>query len=170
MPGLQHILTTLVLLTHISTATTASPIPNHTTSNPSPRPSIPITALVFDRAPGPKSCRGTLVSSITLTRPSSQHRNGTCYDMHHAAQCGVFVANKADACEARLYSMSGCPETLQEAYVTTVVFGPDRTARGGLWVSILVRCGVEIDEGRLEEEQMLLHDVFGDYVKDGGGR
>lgn len=56
----------------------------------------------------------------------------------------MFMANKEDGCEAKLFNDVGCPEGNQTAsYVNTVVFMPEQRAVGGMWKSISIRCGVE---------------------------
>lgn len=107
---------------------------------------IPILALLYSGASGSKSCRGTLLRSLNLPHPVSQHKQGACYDLPSNARCGLFISDKLDHCEADLFHTLGCLKTSQ-SYVNTVVFMPEVRPVRALWRSMLVRCGVEASDG-----------------------
>jgi len=113
---------------------------------PTPSPSsLPILALLYTGAGGPKKCRGTLLTAVSLPRPASQHKAGACYDLPENARCGLFVSEKDDHCEAKLFSNPGCLDT-DQSYVNTVVFMPELRPVGALWRSMEIRCGVDVPE------------------------
>jgi hypothetical protein len=49
-----------------------------------------------------------------------------------------------------LFNMAGCYDS-PKTYVNTVVFMPEERAVGGIWRSMLVRCGIDVPEiGQLD--------------------
>ncbi|KAI0427906.1 hypothetical protein F5Y09DRAFT_314652 [Xylaria sp. FL1042] len=115
---------------------------NRTDTNPSNPPSeqpVPISAVLFDGSPGPKDCRGSVVLHIGLTKPGAQHATPTCYNVPvpGVAQCGNFVANKDDGCEARVFSEPDCT-----TFANLAVFVPEARAFGGYVRSIEITCGI----------------------------
>lgn len=115
---------------------------------------IPILALLYSGASGPKRCRGTLITSLNLPQPASQHRQGACYDLPSNARCGLFISDRQDHCQADLFNSLGCLNTSQ-TYVNTVVFMPEIRPVGALWRSMRVRCGVQAPEGVLLDPGVL---------------
>ena len=101
--------------------------------------SLPITITIFSGSPGPKTCRGSAITTLTLPRPEGLGlRTGSqCYNLPSVAGCGNFVANKDDGCEARLFAEPSCA-----SYVNTAVFMPESRAVGGMWRSFAVECGI----------------------------
>jgi hypothetical protein len=101
--------------------------------------SLPITLSIFSGSPGPKNCRGSLLTTLTLPPPEGlgQRTGSQCYNLPSVGGCGNFVANKDDGCEARLFGEPGCVE-----YMNTAVFMPEDRAVGGVWRSLAVECGV----------------------------
>lgn len=101
--------------------------------------SLPITVTIFSGSPGPKTCRGNLVTTLTLPQPDGLGlRTGAqCYNLPSVAGCGNFRANKNDGCEARLFAEPACV-----SYVNTAVFMPENRAVGGMWRSFSVECGI----------------------------
>jgi hypothetical protein len=101
--------------------------------------SLPITVTIFSGSPGPKTCRSSALASLTLPRPEglSLRTGAQCYNLPSPAGCGIFVANKDDGCEARLFAEPFCV-----SYVNTAVFVPENRAVGGLWRSFSVECGI----------------------------
>ncbi|KAI1123557.1 hypothetical protein F5Y10DRAFT_251609 [Nemania abortiva] len=113
---------------------------NRTDTNPTAPPAeqpVPISALLFAGAPGPKACRGTVVLSINLAKPGMQHATPRCYNVPGVAQCGNFVANKDDGCQARIFAEPDC-----RTFSNLAVFIPETRAFGGYVRSVEVRCGV----------------------------
>ncbi|KAL9625092.1 MAG: hypothetical protein Q9160_000821 [Pyrenula sp. 1 TL-2023] len=111
---------------------------------------MPIVALSYTGDPGPKACRGSLMSALRVPRPVSQAANNTCYDLPRVARCGIFMGEEADACEARLYAESGCPEEPDGLYMNTVAFIPEDRANGGSYRSMLIRCGISVEVPKAE--------------------
>ncbi len=103
-----------------------------------PNTTLPIAATVFRGVPGPKNCRGLAMAVLNLPQPAQQYTTEMCYDLAGPAGCGLFVANKADGCEARLFAERRC-----WGYMNTVVFLPEPRAVGGNWRSMAVRCRAE---------------------------
>ena len=101
---------------------------------------VPISAILFSGAPGPKECRGRPMLNVSLSKPGSRHSTPTCYNVTGTgtAQCGNLVANKDDGCEARLFSEPDCL-----TFVNVAVFVPERKNLGGYMRSIEIRCGVD---------------------------
>ncbi|KAI0103983.1 hypothetical protein GGR51DRAFT_523087 [Nemania sp. FL0031] len=113
---------------------------NRTDTNPTAPPeeqAVPISALLFAGPPGPKACRGPAILSISLTKPGAQHTTPKCYNVPGVAQCGNFVANKDDGCEARIFAEPDC-----RIFSNLAVFIPETRPFGGYVRSIEVRCGV----------------------------
>ncbi|KAI1366853.1 hypothetical protein F5Y08DRAFT_113504 [Xylaria arbuscula] len=137
---------------------------NRTDANPSPldpEPSsdgeqqeeeepVPISVVLFDGPPGPKeNCRGNAILRIGLTKPGTDHTTPTCYNVSSSssssssssriavAQCGNFLANKDDGCEAKVFSEPGCRE-----FSNVAVFVPEVKAFGGYMLSLEVACGI----------------------------
>ncbi|KAI0466549.1 hypothetical protein F4859DRAFT_497172 [Xylaria cf. heliscus] len=112
-------------------------------ANPATEQPAPISAILFDGSPGPKACRGTAVLTIKLSKPGAQHLRPTCYNVPGpgggggVAQCGNFVANKDDGCEARVFAEPDC-----RTFANLAVFIPETRAFGGYMRSVEVRCGV----------------------------
>ncbi|KAJ9165736.1 hypothetical protein NKR19_g48 [Coniochaeta hoffmannii] len=100
---------------------------------------LPISITIFSGSPGPKNCRGSLISTLDPPRPEGLGlRTGSqCYNLPSVAGCGNFVANKDDGCEARLFAEPACA-----SYVNTAVFMPESRAVGGMWRSFAVECGI----------------------------
>jgi hypothetical protein len=136
-------------------------------ARPPPRPAppqLPILALSYSGDGGPFHCRGDLLQKLTVPRPASAWKNGTCVDLPADAQCGVFFAGKDDNCEAQLFNMPGCFNT-SRTYVNTVVFMPEERTVGAIWRSMFVRCGVDAPEAGLIDPAIL----NGLLKKPGGG-
>ncbi|KAI0442755.1 hypothetical protein F4803DRAFT_517832 [Xylaria telfairii] len=108
-------------------------------SNPATEQPVPISAVLFDGSPGPKDCRGTAILTMQLTKPGAQHSLPTCYNVPDktVAQCGVFLANKDDGCQARIFSEPDC-----RTFANLAVFIPESRAFGGYIRSMEVTCGV----------------------------
>ncbi|KAI6381362.1 hypothetical protein MCOR25_001294 [Pyricularia grisea] len=112
---------------------------------------LPIQATIYHGVPGPKNCRGRPMGVVELPGPGKAlaSQGERCYDLAETANCGVFISNKADGCEARLFSDPGCRT---ENFVNIVVFMPEHRAVGGVWRSMGIRCGVpEPDPATLGE-------------------
>ncbi|KAF2838556.1 hypothetical protein M501DRAFT_1016649 [Patellaria atrata CBS 101060] len=145
----------LVLLLAFSHFTLSSP-----KSLPSP---LPIIAPLHTGTAGSKSCHGPSLPPLSLSPPGIQHTKPVCYTLPATAECGIFVANKDDRCEARLYSVSNCggPEQEEEGpwYQNTAVFMPEIRPVGGMWRSVSVRCGVvkDVDTGVIGAAEKLLN-------------
>ncbi|KAI2627065.1 hypothetical protein GGS26DRAFT_562577 [Hypomontagnella submonticulosa] len=101
-------------------------------------PVVPISALLFSGPPGPKDCRGTVIANIRLPKPGSQHSEPNCYNVPGVAQCGTFVANMDDGCQARLFNEPNCL-----TFANLAVFTPEQRAFGGLLRSIEITCGIK---------------------------
>lgn len=113
--------------------------------------SIPIRAMIYHGVPGPKDCRGGPMGVVEIPGPGKAlaGQGERCYDLAETANCGVFMSNKADGCEARLFSDLGCRN---EDFVNIVVFMPEYRSIGGVWKSMGIRCGVpEPDPATLGE-------------------
>ncbi|KAI8626417.1 hypothetical protein F5Y19DRAFT_446484 [Xylariaceae sp. FL1651] len=106
-------------------------------SNPPSEPVVPISAILFDGSPGPKDCRGNVILNVGLTKPGAQHSTPTCYNVPGVAQCGNFLANKADGCQARVFNEPNCL-----TFANIAVFIPETRAFGGYIRSIEITCGV----------------------------
>ncbi|KAI1424661.1 hypothetical protein F5Y12DRAFT_434591 [Xylaria sp. FL1777] len=113
---------------------------NRTDANPasplSEQP-VPISAVLFDGSPGPKDCRGNIVLNIGLAKPGAQHSTPTCYNVPGVAQCGNFLANKDDGCQARVFNDPDC-----RTFANLAVFIPEMRAFGGYVRSVEITCGV----------------------------
>ncbi|RAR12360.1 sulfate permease ii [Stemphylium lycopersici] len=120
---------------------------------PSP-PQLPILALTYSGAGGPKHCRGELLQKTYFPPPVEKWKNGTCVNLPSEARCGVFVSNKGDNCEAQLFNMPDCYNTTR-SYINTVVFMPEERPVGALWSSMWVRCGVEVPEAKMLDPSIL---------------
>ncbi|KAI1803346.1 hypothetical protein F4811DRAFT_353645 [Daldinia bambusicola] len=101
-------------------------------------PVVPIFVSLFSGPPGPKDCRGKAMVNIQLPKPGSQHSTPKCYNIPGVAQCGTFIANKDDGCQARLFNEPNCL-----TFVNLAVFTPEQRAVGGLLRSIEVTCGIK---------------------------
>ena len=121
---------------------------------PPSSPQIPIVALTYSGAGGPKHCRGELLAKTFLPRPIETWKNGTCINLPSEARCGVFFSAKGDNCEASLFNMANCYNT-SRTYVNTVVFMPEERAVGALWSSMWLRCGVEVPEAKMLDPAIL---------------
>ncbi|CAN9137321.1 unnamed protein product [Alternaria alternata] len=127
----------------------AAPVPRPPTT-----PQIPILALTYAGAGGPKHCRGELLQKTYFPPPLEKWKNGTCITLPSEARCGVFYSNKGDNCEAQLFNMPDCYNTTR-SYVNTVVFMPEERAVGALWSSMWVRCGVDVPEAKMLDPSIL---------------
>jgi hypothetical protein len=125
-------------------------------AKPQPPPSaqLPILALTYSGAGGPKHCRGDLLSKTQFTPPVERWKEGTCINLPGEARCGVFFSNKGDNCEAQLFNEVDCYNTTR-TYINTVVFMPEERAVGGLWSSMWVRCGVDVPEAKMLDPSIL---------------
>lgn len=115
--------------------------PNGTTTGSQAQPTepvVPISVLLFSGPPGPKDCRGTVMTNIQLPKPGSQHSTPKCYNVPGVAQCGTFIANMDDGCQARLFNEPNCL-----TFANLAVFTPEQRAVGGLLRSIEITCGIE---------------------------
>ncbi|KAI1777382.1 hypothetical protein F4818DRAFT_346408 [Hypoxylon cercidicola] len=101
-------------------------------------PVVPISVLLFSGPPGPKDCRGTVMTNIRLPKPGSQHSTPKCYNVPGISQCGTFIANMDDGCQARLFNEPNCL-----TFANLAVFTPERKAVGGLLRSIEITCGIK---------------------------
>ncbi|KAI1338470.1 hypothetical protein F5Y15DRAFT_129732 [Xylariaceae sp. FL0016] len=101
-------------------------------------PLVPIFAKLFAGSPGPKDCRGTVLAYIPLSKPGSAHSTPQCYNMPGVAQCGNFIANQVDGCEAKLFYEPNCL-----TFTNLAVFTPEMRAQGGFVRSIEIQCGIE---------------------------
>ncbi|KAK8069085.1 hypothetical protein PG994_005701 [Apiospora phragmitis] len=110
--------------------------------NPPKKAPIPITALLYAGSPGPKQCRGSPMMRIPIARPVSNTTAPQCYNIPRLpANCGTFMAEKEDGCEARVFADWDCKE-----FENLVVFMPELRTVGGIIRSVEVRCGVEAVE------------------------
>ncbi|KAI0026118.1 hypothetical protein F4780DRAFT_7905 [Xylariomycetidae sp. FL0641] len=100
-------------------------------------PVVPIQALLFAGPPGPKDCRGHALLSVPLTKPGTQHTTPQCYNVPGVAQCGNFLGNKVDGCEARLFTEPNC-----RTFSNVAVFVPEKKAAGGFFRSLEITCGI----------------------------
>ncbi|EOA88142.1 uncharacterized protein SETTUDRAFT_64863, partial [Exserohilum turcica Et28A] len=132
---------------------TATPTPK-----PKPRPlsppQLPIVALTYSGAGGPKHCRGRLLAKTHFPPPLETWKNGTCVNLPAEARCGVFFSNKGDNCEAQLFNVENCYNT-SRSYINTVVFMPEERPVGALWTSMWVRCGVDVPEAKMLDPGIL---------------
>lgn len=130
---------------------------------PPPAPQVPIVAMSYAGDGGPKHCRGRLLQKYSLPRPASRWRNGTCVNLPTHASCGVFYSAKGDNCEAQLFTMENCYNTT-ETYINTVVFMPEERPVGAMWMSMYIRCGIDVPE-----PVMLDPSILGGALKKPGG-
>ncbi|CAJ2505240.1 Uu.00g126340.m01.CDS01 [Anthostomella pinea] len=98
---------------------------------------VPISAILFAGSPGPKDCRGTPLVNVALPKPGSAHTTPTCYNVPGVAQCGNFVANQSDGCEARVFSEPNCL-----TFSNVAAFTPEKKAFGGYIRSVEIACGI----------------------------
>ncbi|KAL0941468.1 uncharacterized protein CTRU02_204231 [Colletotrichum truncatum] len=116
----------------------------NTTAGPDGKPPIPITVQLFSSSPGVKSCRsGAMIVDMEFPKnasisPQFTSQNGQCYDLPSTAQCGIFLANKADGCEAKLFRGQKCT-----AFINVAVFQPELRPVGGFFTSMAIKCGVK---------------------------
>ncbi|KAH9884997.1 hypothetical protein F4778DRAFT_517354 [Xylariomycetidae sp. FL2044] len=101
-------------------------------------PITPILALLYASSPGPKECRGNIILRVNLAKPGTDHTTPQCYNVPGVSQCGVFMANKDDGCEARLFNEPNCL-----TFANLGVFTPEVKPMGGLFRSIEIACGIE---------------------------
>jgi hypothetical protein len=149
----------------------ATPTPSRRPA-PAPRPppttpQIPIVALSYSGAGGPKHCRGKVVQQMRFPPPLAQWKNGTCINLPSEARCGLFLSSKGDNCEAQLFNMPDCLNTTM-SFVNTVVFMPEERPVGALWSSMYVKCGVEVPDAKMLDPAML-GDALKPKPKPGGG-
>ncbi|WYZ36937.1 hypothetical protein EsH8_II_000443 [Colletotrichum jinshuiense] len=116
--------------------------PNTTAPQQDDKPPIPITVQLFASSPGVKACRGGSFARLELpknasTDPLFTTAAGQCYALSDTAQCGIFMGNKADGCEARLYRGERCT-----AFSNLAVFQEEMRPVGGFFSSISIKCGV----------------------------
>ncbi|OLN92247.1 hypothetical protein CCHL11_01334 [Colletotrichum chlorophyti] len=117
--------------------------PNTTRTQPDGKPPIAITVRLYPSSPGVKTCRGSSFVNMQLplnasTEPRFTTPNGQCYNLPGAAQCGIFMGNKADGCEAKLFRGERCT-----AFSNLAVFQDELRPVGGYFTSISIKCGVE---------------------------
>ncbi|KAK7992822.1 hypothetical protein PG996_012153 [Apiospora saccharicola] len=116
---------------------TGQPAPGAKPQPPKKAP-IPITALLYAGSPGPKQCRGSPMMKIPMERPVSNTTAPQCYNIPRLpANCGTFMAEKEDGCEARVFADWNCEE-----FENLVVFMPELRTVGGIIRSVEIRCGV----------------------------
>ncbi|KAI1406123.1 hypothetical protein F4819DRAFT_286725 [Hypoxylon fuscum] len=101
-------------------------------------PVVPISALLFSGSPGPKDCRGNVVMNVRLPKPGSQHSTPKCYNVPGISECGTFIANMVDGCQARLFNEPNCL-----TFANLAVFTPEQRAFGGVFRSIEITCGIK---------------------------
>ncbi|OTB03591.1 hypothetical protein M426DRAFT_173374 [Hypoxylon sp. CI-4A] len=123
--------------TTLEYTTTAISTPTGDQSQPT-EPVVPISVLLFSGPPGPKDCRGTVITSVQLPKPGSQHSTPKCYNVAGIAQCGTFIANEDDGCEARLFNEPNCL-----TFANVAVFTPEQKIVGGMLRSIEITCGIK---------------------------
>ncbi|KAK7943679.1 uncharacterized protein PG986_012792 [Apiospora aurea] len=120
---------------------TGQPDPDAKPEPPKKAP-IPIAALLYAGPPGPKQCRGSPMVRIPISRRVSNTTAPQCYNIPRLpANCGTFMAEKEDGCEARVFADWDCKE-----FENLVVFMPELRTVGGIIRSVEVRCGVEAVE------------------------
>lgn len=112
---------------------------------PDEKPPIPITVQLFGSSPGVKSCRsGAKLVDMELPRDAStmpqftEGNLGQCYDLPGTAQCGIFMGNKADGCQATLFRGPKCT-----SFTNVAVFQDEPRPVGGFFSSMAIKCGVE---------------------------
>lgn len=135
----------------LQAGSTAVPVAKPTTP---PAAQVPILALSYSGAGGPKHCRGSLLQKMAFARPAAQWKNGSCINLPKEARCGVFYSEKGDNCEAQLFNEMDCYNTTS-TYVNTVVFMPEERAVGALWRSMFVRCGIDVPETKMLDPAIL---------------
>ncbi|KAK1723548.1 hypothetical protein CaCOL14_001176 [Colletotrichum acutatum] len=117
--------------------------PNTTAPPPQEqKPPIPITVRLFPSSPGVKNCRGASFVDMELpqnasTEPTFTTKDGQCYNLPGTAQCGIFMGNKADGCEAKLFRGERC-----SAFSNVAVFQDELRPVGGFFASMSIKCGV----------------------------
>ncbi|KAI6091682.1 hypothetical protein F4821DRAFT_189506 [Hypoxylon rubiginosum] len=115
------------------------PFSNTQEGSPQPTESVvPISVLLFAGSPGPKDCRGNVMVNIQLPKPGSQHSIPKCYNVPGISQCGTFVGNMDDGCQARLFNEPNCL-----TFANLAVFTPEQRAVGGVFRSIEITCGIK---------------------------
>ncbi|KAI0174807.1 hypothetical protein BJ166DRAFT_606744 [Pestalotiopsis sp. NC0098] len=106
------------------------------------KPILPITVQLYSSSPGPKECRGTPVFQLNVPKgPGIATPPGpTCYNITRAAQaeCGTFMANMEDGCQARVFAEPGC-----KSFTNLAVFMEELRPVGGVIRSIEVQCGIK---------------------------
>jgi hypothetical protein len=111
-------------------------------SRPPMQPVIPITALLYGSSPGPRHCRGTPIFSLTIPKGAGLAipQIPICYNVTLApqAECGTFMANLEDGCQARTFGQQGCT-----GFTNIAVFMEELRPVGGLIRSIEIQCGIE---------------------------
>lgn len=109
------------------------------------KPILPITALLYSSSPGPKECRGTPVFGLDIPKGAgvSTPTGPTCYNVTRApqAECGTFMANMEDGCQARVFGEPGCT-----GFTNLAVFMEELRPVGGIIRSIEVRCGIKSEQ------------------------
>jgi hypothetical protein len=115
------------------------------TPQPAPTSRSHIFVLSYSGSGGPKHCRGELIHKLNIPQPATTWKTGSCIDLPSEARCGVFWAGKDDNCEAELFTMQNCFNTTS-TYVNTVVFMPEERMVGAKWMSMYVKCGVDVPE------------------------
>ncbi|KZL82551.1 sulfate permease ii [Colletotrichum incanum] len=117
--------------------------PNTTSPPPQEsKPPIPITVQLFPSSPGVKTCRGSSFVNMELpknasTEPVFTTKDGQCYNLPGTAQCGIFMGNKADGCEAKLFRGERCT-----AFSNVAVFQDELRPVGGFFTSMSIKCGI----------------------------
>ncbi|KAI1504736.1 hypothetical protein F5X99DRAFT_405736 [Biscogniauxia marginata] len=118
----------------------SDPAPPPPPQEEEPEPLVPISAVLYSGAPGPKDCRGHAVMRVGLPKPGAQHASPQCYNLPAgvtAAQCAIFTANQDDGCQARMFNEPGCL-----TFMNVAVFTPEKKVMGGVVRSIEITCGV----------------------------
>ncbi|KAF9878716.1 hypothetical protein CkaCkLH20_03616 [Colletotrichum karsti] len=119
--------------------------PNTTTAGDENKPPIPITVQLFGSSPGVKNCRsGAKLVDMELPKNASALPQftagdlGQCYDLPGTAQCGIFMGNKADGCEAKLFRGLKCT-----SFTNVAVFQDELRPVGGFFTSMAIKCGIK---------------------------
>ncbi|GKT87493.1 sulfate permease 2 [Colletotrichum tofieldiae] len=94
------------------------------------------------KLPGVKTCRGSSFVDMELpgnasTEPVFTTKDGQCYNLPGTAQCGIFMGNKADGCEAKLFRGERCT-----AFSNVAVFQDELRPVGGFFASMSIKCGI----------------------------
>ncbi|KAJ4415235.1 hypothetical protein N0V82_007472 [Gnomoniopsis sp. IMI 355080] len=118
-------------------------------------PFVPIRATFYSGSEGPKSCRGHAMAVIDMPKAQglSVPTARQCYNFPglQSSGCAVFMANKIDGCEARVFAETNC-----RVYMNSMAFMPEMRPVGGHWRSVSVQCGIpEPDPASLGKPPMI---------------